>query len=225
MSSALIQPRKNGASIDRLNTSQQVFVKELLADDLWRPTEAARRAGYVDPASAACRLMKMPAIQAMLGKEQRRRLERIGLKADEVLHMLATALFFNPLTLFKPTKDGNWAVVDLDAIPDDIGRCISKIKTKTITNDDGEVTYFEIEFLDKTRLLELALKHCGIAGGDKLDVNMKVDGAITLSHLLHQVEQKRRAIVDDRVLEGMIVEQQTGTGNADQSTHTANAEQ
>lgn len=216
MPTTLIQPKRflRGASTEKLRPAERVFVQELLADDLWRPKQAAIKAGYKSPTSAASKLLNRADIQALLGFEQRRRLERIGLKADEVLNMLAQALFFNPLSLFKPTANGSWAVTDLDSIPPEIGRCITKIKSKTTEQMDDEgnvtsVTYFEMEFLDKTRLLELAMKHCGVQGSDKVQVqnNLNIGVDQSLAQLLQNLEAQRNAnVIDARVIDAKVQE-------------------
>jgi phage terminase small subunit len=200
--------------LESLKHSELTFIRHLLGDALWRPTVAAKKAGYKNPSQSAQQLIKRPAIARALGKEQRRRLERLELRADEVLHVLATGLFFNPLTLFHPTKDGKWAIEDLDQIPDEIGRCISKIKTKTVDamDEDGNVTsttYFEMELMDKTKLLQMAMQHCGVDGSQKIEhsgsvgVDVGLNGG--LNGLLAQVEQTRQSqIIDAEVVEKKI---------------------
>lgn len=207
--------RRVRASVNDLNHTELMFVKNLLADDLWRPAEAAKKAGLKNPYAAASNLMKKPAILAVLGREQRRRLEKLELKADEVLHFLATGLFFNPLSLFKPTKNGSWAVIDLESIPDDIGRLIEEVKTRTIEevddNDNTRVTtYFEIRVISKTRLLELAMKHCGLEGVSKIEhsgkigLNIGLEGG--LNNLLMEVEATRaQQVIDGEVIEEHVL--------------------
>jgi phage terminase small subunit len=201
--------RRHRSSLDSLNSNELMFIRELIADDMWRPVIAARRAGYANPDVAACKLMKKPEICAALGKEQRRRLERLDLKADEVLNYLANGLFYNPLMLFKPGKDGGWIVEDLDKIPAEVGRLIESIKAKTTESlaDDGTVsvsTYFELKLVSKTKLLELAMKHCGIDGSTKVEYSGGLDLNVNcgLNHLLMQIEAARRnQIVDGSVIE------------------------
>lgn len=194
---------------DKLNPNEMSFVNHLIADDLWRPVVAAQKAGYKNPSQSAHYMMQKPHIAAALGREQRRRLERLQLKADEVLHMLATGLFFNPLSLFKPSAKGGWLVEDLDKIPDEIGRLIEEVKTRTVEElvDDNirVTTYFEIKMISKTRLLELAMKHCGIEGSSKIEhsgsvqLNLGLEGGI--SQLLMNVESTRNTqIIDGTVL-------------------------
>lgn len=200
--------RKVRASVNDLNHNELMFVKHLLADDLWNPASAAKKAGFNNPYAAASNLMKKPTVQAVLGKEQRRRLEKLELKADEIIHFLATGLFFNPLSLFKPTKSGSWAVIDLEAIPDDIGRLIEEIKTRTTedVDDNGNTrvtTYFEIKFISKTRLLELSMKHLGLDGIQKHHIEHSGSVNFNISQLVMEVEANRSSLVID----GSIVEE------------------
>lgn len=211
MPSTLI--RRSRRLVDELNESELMFIKYLISDELWRPIIAAEKAGYKHPAIAASKLMSKPIICEALGREQRRRLERLQLKADEVLHVLATGLFFNPLSLFRPGRSGEWVVEDLDKIPEDIGRLIESIKTKTVeeSNSDGVsvTTYFEIKMISKTKLLEMAMKHCGIDGTTKIEhsgnvgVSVGLEGG--LNSLLEAVEAARKnQIVDGAVVESFV---------------------
>jgi phage terminase small subunit len=202
--------------LDSLNDMELRFVKALIADDLWRPVQAARTVGYKSPSLAATRLMKKPVVAAALGREQRRRLERLQLKADEVLHMLATGLFFNPLSLFKPSADGKWVVEDLDKVPAEIGRCVEEVKCRTVDSmdDDGNVTsttYFELKMMSKTKLLELAMKHCGVDGTQKIEHTGNLGLQIGLSNgingLLMAIENTRSSqVVDGTVLEKEVTD-------------------
>lgn len=216
MPSKLIQSRNRGVNLEKLSPSEAVFVRELLADDMWRPFVAAKKAGYKNPAQAAFQLMRRPSVANALGKEQRRRLERLELKADEVLNMLATALFFNPLSLFDVDESGNWIIRDLKEIPDEIGRCISfiKAKTKEFIDEDGNVhkeTVFEIRFLNKEKLLELSMKHLGLTNESKVpdsNVNVNIGLSGGLNQLLMNVEQTRaKQVIDDQVIEGKVIAQ------------------
>ena len=207
--------RSRRSNLEELTDAELTFVKYLIEDDLWRPTQAAKKAGYKAPSQAAFNLMKKPAIAQALGKEQRRRLERLELHADEVLSMLATGLFFNPLTLFRPSTKGGWVVVDLDKVPDEIGRLIEEIKTRTTESmdDEGNVsstTYFELKMISKTELLRMAMKHCGVDGTQKVEYSGNVDMQVHLegglNALLMNVEQTRASqVIDGTVLESRVV--------------------
>jgi hypothetical protein len=200
---------------EQLTTQEAMFIQHLIADDLWRPREAAQRAGFPRPANAAAEMMRRPRVQKALGKEQRRRLERLELKADEVLHMLATGLFFNPLSLFKPSADGKWVVTDLDEIPDEIGRCVESVIARSTEklHDDGTVsttTYFELKMMGKTKLLELAMKHCGVDGTQKHHHTGSVDlnVGLSLNDLLMEIEETRGSqVIDGTVIESKVLEE------------------
>lgn len=195
-----------------------MFVKHLLADDLWRPVVAARTAGFSNPHAAASNLMKKPAVITVLGREQRRRLERLELKADEILHLIATGIFYNPLSLFKPGKKGYWVVEDLEKIPDDIGRLIEEVETRTVESLDQDgnttvTTYFKIKMISKTELLRMAMKHCGIEGTSKIEhsgnvqLNLGLEGG--LSNLLMKLEATRnQQVIDGEVIEASILNQE-----------------
>lgn len=198
-------------SLNDLSVRELEFVRNLICDDLWRPSVAAEKCGYAAPMKTAQRLMRMPAVQKALGQEQRRRLERYKLNADEVLHVLATGLFFNPLSLFRVNKRGNWIVDDLDSVPDEVGRCVESVKCHTSehTDEDGNVTStttFELKMMAKTKLLELAMKHCGVDGTQKVEVsgevgvNIGIDGGI--SGLLMEVEKRRKS----QIIDGSVVQ-------------------
>jgi hypothetical protein len=196
-------------SLAKLNPNEMSFVKHLIADDLWRPVVAAQKAGYKNPSQSAHYMMQKPHIAAALGREQRRRLERLQLKADEVLHLLATGLFFNPLSLFKPSAKGGWVVEDLDKIPDEIGRLIEEVKTRTVEEViDGNTrvtTYFKVKMISKTELLRMAMKHCGIEGSSKIEhsgqvqLNLGIEGGI--GQLLMNVESTR----NQQIIDGSVI--------------------
>jgi hypothetical protein len=200
---------------EQLTTQEAMFIQHLIADDLWRPREAAQRAGFPRPANAAAEMMRRPRVQKALGKEQRRRLERLELKADEVLHMLATGLFFNPLSLFKPSADGKWVVTDLDEIPDEIGRCVESVIARSTEklHDDGTVsttTYFELKMMGKTKLLELAMKHTGVDGVQKHHHtgNVDLNVGLSLNDLLMEIEETRGSqVIDGTVIESKVLEE------------------
>src|SRR3990172_9167443 len=128
MASTLIKSRKRGYDPNKLTTMERQFCLEMMADDLRRPTECARRAGYKVPAVAASKMMRKPAIQAFLGKIQHEREERTKLTSDAIWAYLGRVLFYNPLTLFESGGDG-WFITDVYAIPEEIGQMIEEIET------------------------------------------------------------------------------------------------
>jgi phage terminase small subunit len=173
MGTTLIKNRQNGSSLNGLTSNQRAFVLELLADNLFNPTDAARRVGYKQPASAANQLLKNKKVQAALGKAQREREERCQLKADDVLNYLRTALFFNPLRFFTPTKDGKLEIMNPEEVPEEIGRLIEKYSLKHKENEDGSTqTTIVVETLSKSVALGLAMKHTTVDKADEEKLNL-----------------------------------------------------
>lgn len=163
MSTRMIKNRKNGSRLNKLTTQQRRFVLELLASDTFHPADAARAAGYVQPSTAAYKLLKRPDIQAALGKLQREREERCQLKADQVLDYLRRVLYLNPLEWFFPSEDGGWTVSDLSVLPPEVGELIDGMEIKTRTTDDGEThTTFKVTLVSKATALSLAMKHVSV---------------------------------------------------------------
>lgn len=205
MSTSLIKPGKRGANLDRLSTKQRMFVEQLLADPGFNVTQAARQAGYKFPNTTSQKLIKHKAISAALGKAIYERSKRIGLKADDVLERLKTVLFFNPLTMFKKGLNGTWIIDDLDKVPEEIARCVTKVKSRSITSaiDEEVTTYFELEFMSKDTALGLAMKHLGLLGEvakhNALNINVN---ALDIARLLSGVS-KESNVVDVKSIEHM----------------------
>lgn len=210
MGSKLIQPLKRGANGNRLTPNQRLFVEELLADEQFNPTRAARAAGYKNPAIMGNKLIKLPVIRAMIGKALQERIERTQLRADDVLEMLTTALFLDPAELFSVTGDGVILVKSLDEIPQKLRRCITRLKCRTRYDKKGEAqeSLMEVELMSKDTMLQLAMKHLGLGGTEKVDV--QIQGNVVLE-LLQAAEQERRAtVIDTKFIEAKIEDQSAG---------------
>lgn len=197
-----IEPSGRGASINRLNPMRRMFVEELLADETFNATAAARKAGYKRPSQEAARLLVDPAVRAIIGKALQERITRCRLTADAVLQHLATALFLDPLDLFEKTEGGGYLVRALEDIPIEVRRCITKIKqrSRSIGGRDGEATietYLEVELMSKDAALVNAMKHLMLINPDQnLNVNV---GGLDLKALLDRVENERK-VVDGSVI-------------------------
>ena len=193
MASKSVQPRINGANPERLTAQQRMFVEELLADESFNATNAARKAGYKNPTVQGSKLLTLKPIRAMVGKALRERIERTQLTADAVLAHLQTALFLDPFELFERNRKGAYEVRDLADIPIEIRRCITKVRTRTKVTDLGTEYTSEIELMSKDAALVNAMKHLGLLAADGNSININV-GQDVISTLLAQVEQDRRVI-------------------------------
>ena len=207
MGTTLIEHKTYGSKLKRLTAPQRAFVDELLADDLFKPTEAARKAGYKNPPQAANKLMKNRQIAAALGKAMRERHERCELKADEVLAQLARALYLDPLDLFERDESGAFMIRSLEDVPVEVRRCITKLKARSTVDEDGNTSvYLEVELMSKDAAMGNALKHLGLISGDgpKIDINV---GEGLLAKLMSDQEGNGQ-VVDAKSIEAHVEEQE-----------------
>jgi len=178
MATTLIKPKKYGANPKRLTTKQRDFVYALMADPEFDQVAAAKSAGYGQPTSAACKLLKNKAVAAMLGKEMRLREERCRHTADDVLNFLHTGLFLDASQYFEadPDFDG-WCIKDPSELPLDVRRLIENIELVTVKKPTGSKSRFVVTFIAKATLLTLAMKHHNLMGTQKVDgnVTLKID--------------------------------------------------
>jgi len=174
MSSSIVKPTNRGTNVGNLPLKQQVFIQELLANDSFNGTEAAKAAGYNTPSQTAYKLLKQKKIQRAIGKALQIRMDRCQLKADDVLGLLRDILFFNPLEWFIPGPEG-WTITDPKSLPAEIGRLIDGIEVRHRVFPDGtEENYFKVTLISKSTALTLAMRHCGIDGIDKQEVVHKM---------------------------------------------------
>ena len=205
MASSMLQPRKRGSlKLNELNPQHRTFVEALLADPTYCITKAARSAGYRNPSATASQLMAKPEIRAAIGVAIRERIENYKLEAGVVLKHLATALSLDPLELFERDESGSFRVKSLEDIPVEIRRCITKIKAKTVTTDEGTVTYLEVDLMNKNDLMNLAMKHLGLMEERTTNVNMNVSvDDVLISELLTKVEEQR-SVIDTNFIQSQV---------------------
>lgn len=194
MATTLVEPRRNGANLKKLTDQQRAFTVELLADDKFDATAAAKKAGYKHPGQAAHRLLKTKPVQRALGKAQRERMERCNLTADDVLNYLKSALFLNPLDYFYPSEKGHWHIQSLDTLPPEVGRLIESFEILVKEKIDGTVeSEFKVKLVSKTAALGLAMRHTTV---DKVEVKHTWD-----QFLSHKNNDKLIDIVETRLIE------------------------
>ena len=178
MASKSIKTRKrapNKAKVEDLNTQQQMFVLHLLASEDYNGSEAAKKAGYANPAKAAHQLLQNPTINAVIGRVKQKRQDKLELKAESVLECLRFGLYFNPLDYFQPCgEDGTWMIDDPTKIPPEVGRLIDSIELRTERSRDGsERKFYAIRLgAHGNDLLPTAMKHLNLDGVDKIAVSV-----------------------------------------------------
>jgi len=192
------------ADYERLNPRQTIFVNELLADVGMSACEAARRAGYSSPEVSAKQLMRHPVINKLISIRQNERLERLDIKADDVLQYLYHALYHDPLETFVIHGDGTLAMKTLEQIPLPIRRLLTKIKTKTREDRWGDKeTTIEVEWVSKELALQLCMKHFGLL---QENVTLKhTVGDDLLTKIREAMDGAQTHVLTDQVIEGRVL--------------------
>ena len=161
-----------GVNPKRLTDKQRMFIAEYLVD--MNGKRAAIAAGYSARSAKvrAAKLLKHPLVSKAIGNCQRKDLESLGLDRERIVQELACVALRDPIDLCD--ENGLIRVDDLRQLPERIRRCIDSIKCRQRTDANGNVTQeIELRLSPKTPAIELALKHFGLLGPDKHDVNVK----------------------------------------------------
>jgi phage terminase small subunit len=145
-----------------------LFVSEYLVD--LNATQAAIRAGYGTTGNSSAvhanYLLKNPKIRAEIEQQFKKRLERIELTQDRVVQELALVALSDILDYEVNEVTGR--LVPLTNRRASRAVQSVKIKRRTWTDRDGnpesEVTT-EIKLWDKTKAIELLMKHMGMLNG------------------------------------------------------------
>lgn len=153
-------------SLDGLSYRRRLFVEAYLGEANGNATEAARRAGYLNPEVLGPRLVRQSSIRAAISA----RLDSAALPANRVLAILSDHATFSP---------EDFAEIDENGIRLDFSKakkrgrlhCIKKLKAVRIRvegyNPDADApveyrTDYEIEFYDAQAALEKLGKYHGL---------------------------------------------------------------
>lgn len=185
-------PQAKVPRIDGLSNKRRLFVTEYLID--CSPTDAAIRAGFnpVNAQSVGKALMNVPAVKASISRALAARSVRVGINAERVLRELGAMAFGDARAALNP--DGSLKAPH--EMSDDDAKMVAGIKTRRIVEigDDGKMRQAEIQevrFADKVRVLELVMKHLGMAKdvtvhevGESLAKQLEAAHARTVGHVI-----------------------------------------
>jgi phage terminase small subunit len=177
------EPPKNPLEL-KLTRRQELFVKEYLVD--FDGTRAAKAVGYSEKSAVyiANENLRKPHIKAAIEKAIKKRSDKIGVTAEEIINELRLIGFANMADFVEIDEGGAIRAFPLDALAEGKSRIIKKVKEKRVirtvkgTKDkpDGEeildATY-EFELCDKVKSLELLARHKGLLH-DKTEVNVNI---------------------------------------------------
>lgn len=157
-----------GKKSNELTSKQLMFCMEYLKD--LNATQAAIRAGYSEKVARqqAYENLTKPYIHEKIQELMGKREDRIERSADDVVKMLWDMMLLDLKAYITVSEGGEIQSIPFDQLPEGATKLISKIKEKTrITeSSDGSRMFknsqLEYELPEKTKLIELLLKHYGL---------------------------------------------------------------
>lgn len=165
----------------KLTEKQQRFVDEYLID--LNATQSAIRAGYsVKRASEiGYQLLQKTTVQTAIAEKMAERSRRVGINQDRVIMELAKIALVN----IQDVVDTENASLLPGAGREDTA-AIQSVKVKRTISDNMTIEEREIKIADKTRALELLMRHLGMFK-DKLEVSAIQKETSKLDDLIKQM--------------------------------------
>lgn len=160
---------------DVLNPKQARFVEEYLLD--LNATQAASRAGYMQPQTQGPRLLQNVAVQAALAKAQAKRAERVQIDADWVLKRLSLEVeadladLYNQDGSLKPVKD--WPLIWRQGLVSGLD-----VVTEQTNGEEFPAIVRKVKLSDRLKRLELIGKHVNVQA---FRDQVKHEGGISLT--------------------------------------------
>lgn len=156
----------------KLRERHQRFVDEYLID--LNGTQAAIRAGYSAKTAneQASRLLANVSIQQAISERMAERSRRTGINQDRVIMELAKIALVNMQDVVN--------MEDVTVLPDaarEDTAAIQSVKVKKTVSDNMTIEEREIKMADKTRALELLMRHLGMFQSN-INVNMENTGKL-----------------------------------------------
>lgn len=155
------------SKIDGLTSRQARFVEEYPKD--WNGTKAAIRAGYSKSTARmqASRLLTNENIASRVREAQAQMISRVKVEQDDVLKELLIVLKSN-VSDFQ-ISEGN-QLTTREGVSDDAMKAVSSIKRRIRRYVEGkgadaqpvEIEEMEYRLWDKTRAIEMGMKHLGL---------------------------------------------------------------
>lgn len=148
-----------------MKPKQELFCLEYLKD--LNGTQAAIRAGYSarSAASQAEALLRNPEIAARVREGIEERKERIKVEADDVLLELLSVMRSD---LQHYEIDPETGVGYKPDAPKTASKAVASIKMKVSRfGEDGESREVEFKLWDKTRAIDMAMRHLGMFAAEK----------------------------------------------------------
>ena len=157
---SLLHLYERGVDWSKLTESQRKFCHEYVTD--YNGARAAIAAGYTvkSAAARACRLLKLPLVERLVGKLQKDALEKSGLNRGEVLAVLHNQLHTRFLDFFD--GKGNFITNPRD-LPEHVQKSINGFKVRVTEDLKTGVTQtiYDVKLVPHETVTDMSMKHVG----------------------------------------------------------------
>lgn len=169
------------AKAHTLTDQQERFCREYLVDR--NGAQAAIRAGYAEGSAkvAASKLLATPKVAEWIAAASEKRNARVDLTPARLLEELGRIALADVGQAFN--TDGT--LKPIHEIPEDVRRCLSGLEVK---QDADGVRVTKAKFWEKTKGLELAMKHLGMLT-EKFEHSGPDGGALQIVVMTEKGEQ------------------------------------
>lgn len=175
------------SSFLKTRVREEIFAREYLTD--LNGTRAAIAAGYSENGAdvTASRLLDRARVKKRVEKALEKRLEGLGITADNVLGELAKLGFSNMQDYIQVQPDGS-ASVDLSKLTREQAAPISEIQSDVYMEGNGgearKVKRTKLKLASKLPALELLARHLKLIGSDRGEGgSTNVGIAVTVEHV------------------------------------------
>lgn len=141
-----------------LTPRHELFIEEYLKD--YNGAQAAIRAGYAAPSAriTASKLLTNPNISERIKKSQAEKIQRVRVEQDDVLQELLIVL---KSSVDDFALDENNRLISKDGNSQSL-KAVSSVRHKRMKNKGFESEEVEYKLWDKTRAIEMGMKHLGL---------------------------------------------------------------
>lgn len=187
--------------MSELTDRQIQFCENYLADPN-NKTDAARRAGYLDPDKMSRYLLAHEDIKAYISRRQEEISKRLGISPESVLRELAGIAYFRLADFVDLDLEGNPQIniQKLKASP-----AASVVTEFAVTKRPGGVTTVKVKQADKVAALLQIAKHLGMLT-EKVEVSGKLDFLKLIEDSFLTIEQPKPVLIEEAEFEEIPIE-------------------
>ena len=165
---------EHGKDKTKLTPKQSVFVQEYLVDI--NALQAAIRSGYSKKTAQvqASKLLSNPKVQAAINIGMGKRAEKVGFSAEATLRELQNIVHFSVKNVF----DENGQLKKIHELDDATASAIASIEFATKMDGESPVHVCKLRPYDKTKAVDMAMKHFGLFEKDNEQQGNVVDAIL-----------------------------------------------